>query len=348
MGGYTTSGTNSYHNGGVEGDGLSSWYDNNLAGEYSVIADGVSGSSSGSGGSKGSGSGGSKGSGSGGSKGSGSGGSKGSGSGGSKGSGSGGSKGSGSGGSKGSGSGGSKGSGSGGSKGSGSGGSKGSGSGGSKGSGSGGGGVPCFCRGTRIKTSAGWVRVENLTPGCLVLSGDGSYKKLRTCLQTKVSKAEMAWNPKLRPVRIISGALGAGLPLRDLLVSRQHRMLVSSPIAKRMFDHREVLLSAIKLTGLPGIFVDHDVVSTAYFHLVFDDHELIWAEGALSESFHTGAQALEALDDAAREEVFTLFPDLANGTGDRKTACFVPDNRQQKKLVARHLINGKSLYDPLP
>ncbi|WP_425339669.1 hypothetical protein, partial [Parasedimentitalea huanghaiensis] len=129
----------SYHNGGVEGDGLDGWYDDNLADHYCDDGNGSGGSKgSGSGGSKGSGSGGSKGSGSGGSKGSGSGGSKGSGSGGSKGSGSGGSKGSGSGGSKGSGSGGSKGSGSGGSKGSGSGGSKGSGSGGSKGSGSGG------------------------------------------------------------------------------------------------------------------------------------------------------------------------------------------------------------------
>ncbi|OUS33367.1 hypothetical protein A9Q94_19980, partial [Rhodobacterales bacterium 56_14_T64] len=117
----------SYHNGGVEGDGLDQWYEDNLSDHY--CEDG-----SGSGGTKGSGTGGTKGSGSGGSKGSGSGGSKGSGSGGSNGSGSGGSKGSGSGGSRGSGSGGSKGSGSGGSKGSGSGGSKGSGSGGSKGS----------------------------------------------------------------------------------------------------------------------------------------------------------------------------------------------------------------------
>ena len=96
----------SYHNGGVEGDGLDQWYEDNLSDHY--CEDG-----SGSGGTKGSGTGGTKGSGSGGSKGSGSGGSKGSGSGGSKGSGSGGSKGSGSGGSKGSGSGGSKGSGSG-------------------------------------------------------------------------------------------------------------------------------------------------------------------------------------------------------------------------------------------
>tara|TARA_R110000850_G_scaffold1111_4_gene6901 strand:+ start:5853 stop:6644 length:792 start_codon:yes stop_codon:yes gene_type:complete len=158
------SATKSYHNGGVEGDQFSKWFDANLANEVTVMQrpDGAAASESreyqgsGSGGTsgdrhgkdhewngkgnghKGSGSGGTKGSGSGGTKGSGSGGTKGSGSGGTKGSGSGGTKGSGSGGTKGSGSGGTKGSGSGGTKGSGSSGTKGSGSGGTKGSGSGG------------------------------------------------------------------------------------------------------------------------------------------------------------------------------------------------------------------
>jgi hypothetical protein len=136
-GGAAASSGDSYHNGGVEGDGFDKWYEDNLEDHYCGSGSGGT-KGSGSGGTKGSGSGGTKGSGSGGTKGSGSGGTKGSGSGGTKGSGSGGTKGSGSGGTKGSGSGGTKGSGSGGTKGSGSGGTKGSGSGGTKGSGSGG------------------------------------------------------------------------------------------------------------------------------------------------------------------------------------------------------------------
>ena len=133
---YGYGGSKSYHNGGVEGDSFSDWYDAYLYDKYGSGYGDTKGS--GSGGTKGSGSGGTNGSGSGGTKGSGSGGTKGSGSGGTKGSGSGGTKGSGSGGTKGSGSGGTKGSGSGGTKGSCSGGTKGSGSGGTKGSGSGG------------------------------------------------------------------------------------------------------------------------------------------------------------------------------------------------------------------
>ena len=134
------SATKSYHNGGVEGDQFSKWFDANLANEVTVMQrpDGAAASESreyqgsGSGGTSGDRHGkdhewngkgnGHKGSGSGGTKGSGSGGTKGSGSGGTKGSGSGGTKGSGSSGTKGSGSGGTKGSGSGGTKGSGTGG----------------------------------------------------------------------------------------------------------------------------------------------------------------------------------------------------------------------------------
>ncbi len=142
------SATKSYHNGGVEGDQFSKWFDANLANEVTVMQrpDGAAASESRE--YQGSGSGGTSGDRHGkdhewngkgnGHKGSGSGGTKGSGSGGTKGSGSGGTKGSGSGGTKGSGSGGTKGSGSSGTKGSGSGGTKGSGSGGTKGSGTGG------------------------------------------------------------------------------------------------------------------------------------------------------------------------------------------------------------------
>jgi len=126
------SATKSYHNGGVEGDQFSKWFDANLANEVTVMQrpDGAAASESreyqgsGSGGTSGDRHGkdhewngkgnGHKGSGSGGTKGSGSGGTKGSGSGGTKGSGSSGTKGSGSGGTKGSGSGGTKGSGTGG------------------------------------------------------------------------------------------------------------------------------------------------------------------------------------------------------------------------------------------
>lgn len=47
-----------------------------------------------------------------------------------------------------------------------------------------------------------------------------------------------------------------------------------------------------------------------YIHMIFDAHEIIYANGAATESFFPGDVGLTALDQACREELFALFPDL--------------------------------------
>ncbi|MDA5094450.1 Hint domain-containing protein [Aliiroseovarius sp. KMU-50] len=50
--------------------------------------------------------------------------------------------------------------------------------------------------------------------------------------------------------------------------------------------------------------------SVTYYHLLFDRHEVIYGEGAPSKSFHPGHQGLAAVNDASREELFNMFPEL--------------------------------------
>ena len=107
-------------------------------------------------------------------------------------------------------------------------------------------------------------------------------RKCRICVNLKWKRS------KLWPVRICVGALGNGLPERDLLVSRQHRMLVSSRIALRMFGQADVLIPAIRLTALPGIAIDTNVTEVEYFHILLANHEVVFAEGAATESLYTG------------------------------------------------------------
>ena len=47
-----------------------------------------------------------------------------------------------------------------------------------------------------------------------------------------------------------------------------------------------------------------------YFHMLFDIHQIVFAEGAMSESFHPSAVGMGTFEDATREEIFHLFPKL--------------------------------------
>ncbi|SMO76709.1 Hint domain-containing protein [Ruegeria faecimaris] len=202
--------------------------------------------------------------------------------------------------------------------------------------------IPCLTAGTLIATDQGPVLIESLKQGDRVLTDHGCTQPLSQIIRRHVSVRDLRRNPKLYPVRICAGALGQGLPRRDLLVSRQHRMLISSAIVKRMFERPEVLVSAIKLVELPGIYVDDRITEVTYFHLVFSEHEVIYADGAPTESLLLGDEALKSLPAAAMEELFTLFPDLVE-TPMQKTNYKIPVGGRQKRLIARHARNRRPL-----
>ncbi|WP_371169044.1 Hint domain-containing protein [Aliiroseovarius sp. 2305UL8-7] len=204
------------------------------------------------------------------------------------------------------------------------------------------GSVPCLTAGSLVTTSDGLIPVEELTPGQLIETHKGTSRPLLHVIRRCFDARALRRNPKLVPVRITAGALGPGLPKRDLLVSRQHRMLVASPIARRMFNTPEVLIAAIKLTAFPGIYVDNTITSVTYFHLVFSQHEVIFAEGAPTESLLLGQEALTSLPAASVAEMKLLFPELVNRSAQR-TRHHIPQGRRQAKLVARHAQNRQFL-----
>ncbi|WP_299027386.1 Hint domain-containing protein [uncultured Sulfitobacter sp.] len=205
--------------------------------------------------------------------------------------------------------------------------------------------ILCFTRGALIETARGERPVEQLKIGDAVRVARGGTRRIRWISTSKVSREMLSRQPKLRPVRICAGALGSGLPRRDLLVSRQHRMLVQSAVAERMFGTRQALISAIKLTALPGIYVDEQVTEVSYFHILFDAHEVIHAEGAPSESLFTGPEALKSIPAAARAELQSIFPELCTSDHCSSPAALIPTGRAQKQLVARHLKNEKAVYE---
>lgn len=204
-------------------------------------------------------------------------------------------------------------------------------------------GVPCFTRDTAILLETGSQPIQNLRTGDLIATMEHGLQPVRWIGRRRFDRSTLEDNSRLLPVRILAGTLGGGMPGRDLLVSRQHRMLVQSRIAERMFGTTQVLIPAIKLTVLPGIYVDESVSEVEYFHLLFDQHQVIFAENAPTESLFTGVEALKSVGPEARREIFDIFPELAEGTTTNEPARLIPAGRQQARLLERHRRNNKPL-----
>ena len=194
----------------------------------------------------------------------------------------------------------------------------------------------CFTTGTLIATPNGEIAIENLKVGDSILNAAGDVVEIRWIGMRHVDGSTLTQFPKLRPVRITKDALGQGVPRQDLLVSRQHRLLVSSAIAQRLFNG-DVLVAAIHLTELPGIFVDESVETVTYVHLLCDEHEIITAHGARAESLHLGDQALRSLSQDALEEIQLLFPEQLDHHGQKKLLDMIPEGRAQKRLIQEHV-----------
>jgi hypothetical protein len=149
-------------------------------------------------------------------------------------------------------------------------------------------------------------------------------------------------------VRIAAGALGPGLPARDLWLAQQHRVLVASRIAGRIFGESEVLVAARHLLGLPGIVIDDSDADLEYFHILLDRHEILLSEGAQTESLFTGPEAIRMMGPEARAEILALFPELAGLEDAPLPARPIGRAGQGRQLARRHLRNGQPVQAPLP
>lgn len=173
-------------------------------------------------------------------------------------------------------------------------------------------GPPCFVAGTGLLTPEGRRPIEEIAVGDLVWTRDRGAQVVRWHGVRKV-----AGTGDFAPIRFAPGAIGNE---RELLVSPQHRMLIEGWRAQLFFGEEEILVAAKHL-------VNGDTIHVAcrpwvvYHHLMFDDHEILEAEGVPSESFHPGDWILMA-DAGVRREMRALFPELdpVPGLGGRVTA----------------------------
>ncbi len=188
--------------------------------------------------------------------------------------------------------------------------------------------VPCFTPGARIATPRGERVVEELRAGDTVITRDNGIQEIRWVGRKDLGYTDLAGQPYLRPVLVRKGALGRGLPERDMLVSPNHRLLVSNDKTALLFDEREVLVAAKHLVNGSGIQTVK-ALGTSYVHFMFDHHEVVLSDGTWTESFQPGDYSLGGIGNAQRSEILELFPELNSVEG-------LDDYRAARRTLKRH------------
>lgn len=169
--------------------------------------------------------------------------------------------------------------------------------------------IPCFTPGAMIDTPYGRRPVETLNAGDFVLTRDHGPCPVRWISNTHLTEADLARNPNDRPIRIAAGAIAPGIPEQDITVSPQHRFLIEGWKAQLLFGQDEVLVPAKSFINDHSVRVQ-SAQQVEYFHLLLDDHAVVRANGAWTESLHAGELDKAVLSTASRENLFQLFPDL--------------------------------------
>lgn len=159
--------------------------------------------------------------------------------------------------------------------------------------------VICFASGTGILTPHGERPVETLGAGDLVVTLDDGPQPIAWAGR----QVARAMGKDKAPIRIARGLLGND---RDLYLSPQHRVLIADP------DKGEVLLPAKALLGIDGVRqVPHSRIS--YHHLLFERHQVIFADGAPAESLFPGPAALKAIGAQSTRALIRSFPEIGQG-----------------------------------
>lgn len=164
-------------------------------------------------------------------------------------------------------------------------------------------GIVCFTPGILITTEQGNLPVEDLRVGDRVLTVDSGFQTIRWVGHRTLNRAELAANPHLRPIIVRKHAFGN---VRKMRVSPQHGLYLKSDDGGRLIRAKH----AAEFLGGKYARVDRHCEEVTYIHVMFDAHQLIFAEGAPSEAFYPGPMALRALARDCMMELLTIFPEL--------------------------------------
>ncbi|MDA7430782.1 Hint domain-containing protein [Primorskyibacter aestuariivivens] len=176
----------------------------------------------------------------------------------------------------------------------------------------------CFARGTVIDTTLGGVRIEKLRVGDRILTADGSSVPVRWIW---VHEQSIAPGSQAPPIRFRKDTFAPGRPTRDLVVSTQHRIAIGLP--GQFPSTSAALVPAVTFVPLRGVHAMRKRARIKWWHIVTDHHEVIRANGVLTETMLLGHRMFRAFTPAQRRELRAALgvPQLRFGTMPPALPC---------------------------
>ncbi len=180
--------------------------------------------------------------------------------------------------------------------------------------------VPSSTPGKLVATPTGQRPVTELQKGDQVITRGHGIKEISWIGHRKICERELQFFPKSLPVLIGQGAMGHGLPERDVLVGSNTRVLVTNHLKKPGHRKPGLLVSARYLTSFAGVSIA-DCNSFCWTHFMFDRHELVLIDGIWIESFQPNDPSLQGLSNSQSDELFLFFPELRKQSPKASNLC---------------------------
>jgi hypothetical protein len=194
----------------------------------------------------------------------------------------------------------------------------------------------CFLKGTKISTPSGDRLVQDLRIGDEVQTLAGR-KTIKWIGYNKFTKEEgRAWQDSVLPIRLARFAIDDHTPYRDLYLSPLHCVFFNEALIPVMYLINETSIAQ----GTPS-----EMSAIEYYHVELDTHEVIYAEGALVESY-----------DGTNRDNFSNFIEYERLYGAERQSKMTPPapilryhgRRQELNGLVRSLIsNVVDVRDPI-
>jgi hypothetical protein len=174
--------------------------------------------------------------------------------------------------------------------------------------------IPCFCSGTRILREDGEILVEDICPGDILITVRENGPVTQKVIWTGRRAIDIRRHPepnRVRPIRILAGAIAENIPERDLRLSPEHAIYLGGN-----------LYTAESLINGTTIFQEQNTTHVTYHHIELETHDILMAEGLACESFlDTGNKTMfESVSG-----VVALHPDFRPSADAKPCAPLIRD-----------------------